>query len=72
MGGSLAVVMEPLSGKEVSPVGVVAIGIVDAFSEGGSVPVEIVILAEVCDIEPNNSIDYSTLAYTCAQNSHRK
>ena len=49
MGVSLAVVMEPGSGREVSPVGVVAMDIVD---EGRSMPVATAVSAEVFDIEP--------------------
>ena len=44
-------VMEPESGREVSPVGVVAMDIVD---EGGSVSVGTTVSAEVFGIEPKN------------------
>ena len=65
MGGSLAVAMEPRSGREVSPVGVMAMDIVD---EEGSVSVGTTVSAEVSGIEPKiyKSCIRST---TCAQNS---
>ena len=55
MGVSLAVVMELVSGREVSPVGVVAVDIVD---EEGSVSVGTTVSAEMFGIEPKNIQEY--------------
>ena len=68
MGVSLAVVMEPVNGRVVSPVSVVAMDIVD---EGGSVSVGTTVSAEVFGIEPKNiqKLYNYICSTTCAQNS---
>ena len=66
MGVSLVVV--PVNGREVSPVVVVAMDIVD---EEGSVSVGITVSAEVFDIEPKSiqKLYNYICSTTCTQNS---